>query len=144
MRFYTANYTDITRAIDTKVKDFMDLADELTKLATWEYVCQYAEFFDERFCLRSANINLASQNVSIHMEPWERIVAKLEGWPVSSTGALDIPMDWQPTLCVYGIGADLVYGPTKVLLYVQDDYILKPLARDLGRAVSVAKLKDEL
>mgnify|MGYP003637596781 CR=1 FL=1 len=144
MRFYTATYTDITKATDPKVTQFLDLANELTKLATWEYVCQYARFFTERFCLRSADVNLASANVSKHMDPWERIVAKLEGWPVSSTGVAEIPMDWQPSLCAYGIGTDRIQGPTKVLLYVQDEHILKPLARDLGRALSVAKLKDEL
>lgn len=144
MEYYTAKYTNITQASDPVLTEFLVTAIDLTKLATWEYICQYARLFEERICLRTADVNLASANLPQHVEPWEQIVSKLEGWPVASTGVPEIPMDWQPTLCAYGIGTDFIQGPTKVLLYVQDEYMLKPSAGRLGRAVSIAKLKGEL
>ena len=144
MKFYMSKYTNITRISGLQAGTLLASVEELTREATWEYICQYAKLFTEPFCLRSTDVNLASANLSVHILPWERVLAKLDGWRVSSSGVPEICPDWEPHLCAYGIGASFEEGPTKVELYVRDDFLLTPPGRLLGRAVSIAKLRDEV
>ena len=144
MKFYHSKYTNITRLSGPQSQTMLGVVEYLANEATYDYICQYAKFFSEPFCLRSSDVNLCSKNLSGHTLPWEIILAKIHGWRVSSAGVPEIRPDWEPHLCAYGIGTSFEEGPTKVELYVRDDFLLTPPGRLLGRAVSIAKLKDEV